>query len=126
MAAWKNILLFETCDITLQTSLVCKAETSFSVSLHISDSYYSSTLFQRQLSDSLCFGNTPIFNIIFEFSYPEEVFTFSPERPHIFEMSSEKVSEKILLLTSINMCLYFFPQGNFKIMYKICCQNYLK
>lgn len=94
MAAWKNILLFETCDITLKISLVYKGETSSSVSLHISDSYHSSSLFCRQLSDSLCFGNTPIFNIISEFSYNENVFTFSPERLPIFEISLEKVSKK--------------------------------
>lgn len=94
MAGWKNILLFETCAITLQTSLVYEGETSSSLSLHIADSYHSYTLFCRQLSDSLCFGNTPIFNIISEFSYNEKVFTFSPERPPVLEMSSEKVSEK--------------------------------
>lgn len=86
MAAWKNILLFHTCDITLPTSLVYKAETSASVSLHISDSYNSSTVFCRQLSGSLCFGNIPILNNISEFSYPEKVFTFSPARLLIFEM----------------------------------------
>lgn len=102
------ILVFETCDITLQTSLVHKAET-FSVSLHISDSYNSFTLFCRQLSDALCFGNTPVFNIISEVFYPEKVSCFLLKHPLYLKCLQRRYLKRLYSFPLINMCSDSFP-----------------